>query len=175
MGDPGPRIGVANGKEECIKAVRQRFKEGSDVIKIMATGGVLDVLANGSGAEFTEEEMRTIVQTASDYGLKVMAHAHGAEGIKRALRAGVASIEHGTYIDDECIELFKKTGAFYVPTVIAGKSVADSAKIPNYFPPVVAKKAMEIGPRIQSTLSKAYKAGVKIAWHRCGVYKHGKN
>jgi imidazolonepropionase-like amidohydrolase len=82
MGDPGPRIGVANGADECIKAVRQRFKEGSDVIKIMATGGVLDVLANGSGAEFTEDEIRAIVQTAGDYGLKVMAHAHGAEGIK---------------------------------------------------------------------------------------------
>jgi len=176
MGDPGPRIGVANGTEECIKAVRQRFKEGSDVIKIMATGGVLDVLANGSGAEFTEEEMRTIVQTAHDYGLKVMAHAHGAEGIKRALRAGVISIEHGTYMDDECMELFKKNGAWYVPTIIAGKSVADSAKIPNYFPPVVAKKALEIGPKIQSTLAKAYKAGVKIAFGTdAGVYKHGKN
>jgi imidazolonepropionase-like amidohydrolase len=176
MGDPGPKIGVANGKDECIKAVRQRFKEGSDVIKIMATGGVLDVLANGSGAEFTEDEMRAIVQTANDYGLKVMAHAHGAEGIKRALRAGVTSIEHGTFIDDECIELFKKTGAWYVPTVIAGKSVADSAKIPNYFPPVVAKKAMEIGPKIQATLTRAYKAGVKIAFGTdAGVYKHGKN
>ncbi|MFI5188568.1 MAG: amidohydrolase family protein, partial [Chitinophagales bacterium] len=85
MGDPGPRVGVANGVDECIKAVRQRYKEGSDVIKMMATGGVLDVSTNGSGAQYTEEEMRAIVQTANDYGLKVMAHAHGAEGIKRAL------------------------------------------------------------------------------------------
>jgi len=176
MGDPGPRIGVANGTDECIKAVRQRFKEGSDVIKIMATGGVLDVLANGSGAEFTEDEIKAIVQTANDYGLKVMAHAHGAEGIKRALRGGVTSIEHGTFIDDECIELFKKTGAWYVPTVIAGKSVADSAKIPNYYPPVVAKKATEIGPKIQSTLTKAYKGGVRIAFGTdAGVYRHGMN
>lgn len=129
MGDPGPRIGVANGIDECRKAVRQRYKEGSDVIKIMATGGVLDVSTNSNGAQFSEEEMKAIVHTAADYGLKVMAHAHGAEGIKRALRAGVISIEHGTLMDEECIELFKKTGAWYVPTIIAGKSVADSAKI----------------------------------------------
>src|SRR5439155_2714103 len=108
----------------------------SDVIKIMATSGVLDVSTNGSGAQYTEEEMKAIVQTAKDYGLKVMAHAHGAEGIKRALRAGVISIEHGTLMDDECIELFKKYNAWYVPTIIAGKSVSDSAKIPNYYPPV---------------------------------------
>jgi imidazolonepropionase-like amidohydrolase len=176
MGDPGPRVGVANGVDECIKAVRQRYKEGSDVIKIMATGGVLDVSTNGSGAQYTEEEMKAIVQTARDYGLKVMAHAHGAEGIKRALRAGVISIEHGTLMDDECIELFKKYGAWYVPTVIAGKSVSDSAKIPNYFPAVVAKKATEIGPKLQSTFAKAYKAGVKIAFGTdAGVYKHGMN
>ena len=176
MGDPGPRIGVANGVDECIKAVRQRFKDGSDVIKIMATGGVLDVSANSSGAQYTEEEIKAIVQTANDYGMKVMAHAHGAEGIKRALRAGVISIEHGTLMDEECIELFKKYGAWYVPTVIAGKSVSDSAKIPNYYPPVVAKKAVEIGPKIQSTLGRAYKAGVKIAFGTdAGVYRHGMN
>jgi imidazolonepropionase-like amidohydrolase len=176
MGDPGPRVGVANGIDECIKAVRQRYKEGSDVIKIMATGGVLDVSTNGSGAQYTEEEMKAIVQTARDYGLKVMAHAHGAEGIKRALRAGVISIEHGTLMDDECIELFKKYGAWYVPTIIAGKSVSDSAKIPNYFPAVVAKKAIEIGPKLQGTFAKAYKAGVKIAFGTdAGVYKHGMN
>ncbi len=176
MGDPGPKIGIANGVDECMKAVRQRYKEGSDVIKIMATGGVLDISSNSSGAQFTEDEMRAIVQTANDYGLKVMAHAHGAEGIKRALRAGVISIEHGTLMDDECIELFKKTGAWYVPTIIAGKSVTDSAKIPNYFPPSVAKKAIEIGPKIQSTFAKAYKAGVKIAFGTdAGVYPHGKN
>jgi imidazolonepropionase-like amidohydrolase len=176
MGDPGTREGIANGVAECMKAVRQRYKDGSDVIKIMATGGVLDVSTNGSGAQFTEEEMRAIVQTANDYGLKVMAHAHGAEGIKRALRAGVISIEHGTFMDDECIELFKKTGAWYVPTIIAGISTADSAKIPNYYPPSVTKKALEIGPKIQATFAKAYKAGVKVAFGTdAGVYQHGKN
>lgn len=176
IGDPGPKDGVANGVAECMKAVRQRYKEGSDVIKIMATGGVLDVSTNGSGAQFTEEEMKAIVQTAADYGLKVMAHAHGAEGIKRALMAGVISIEHGTFMDDECIQLFKQKGAWYVPTIIAGKSVADSAKIPNYYPALVTKKAIEIGPKIQSTFAKAYKAGVKIAFGTdAGVYQHGKN
>jgi imidazolonepropionase-like amidohydrolase len=176
MGDPGPKIGVANGVDECMKAVRQRYKEGSDVIKIMATGGVLDVSTNGTGAQYTEEEIRVIVQTANDYGLKVMAHAHGAEGIKRALRAGVISIEHGTFMDDECIELFKSKGAWYVPTIVAGKSVSDSAKIPNYFPAVVARKAMEVGPKLQGTFAKAYKAGVKIAFGTdAGVYQHGKN
>ncbi len=176
MGDPGPRVGVANGVDECMKAVRQRYKDGSDVIKIMATGGVLDVSTNGSGAQYSEEEMKAIVQTANDYGLKVMAHAHGAEGIKRALRAGVRSIEHGTFMDDECIELFKKTGAWYVPTIIAGKSVSDSAMVPNYFPPVVAKKALEIGPKLQSTFARAIKEGVKVAFGTdAGVYQHGKN
>ncbi|TMI86274.1 MAG: amidohydrolase family protein [Bacteroidetes bacterium] len=176
MGDPGPRVGVANGVDECMKAVRQRYKEGSDVIKIMATGGVLDVSSNGSGSQYSEEEMKAIVQTANDYGLKVMAHAHGAEGIKRALRAGVISIEHGTLMDDECIELFKKRNAWYVPTIIAGKSVSDSAKIPNYYPPVVARKAVEIGPKLQSTFARAYKAGVKIAFGTdAGVYRHGMN
>lgn len=176
MGDPGPRVGIANGVDECIKAVRQCYKDGSDVIKIMATGGVLDVSSNGSGAQYTEAEIRAIVQTANDYGLKVMAHAHGAEGIKRALRAGVISIEHGTLMDDECIELFKKYNAWYVPTIIAGRSVSDSAKIPNYYPSVVARKAIEIGPRLQSTFIKAYKAGVKIAFGTdAGVYKHGQN
>jgi imidazolonepropionase-like amidohydrolase len=176
MGDPGPRVGIANGADECMKAVRQRYKEGSDVIKIMATGGVLDVSTNGSGSQYSEEEMKAIVQTANDYGLKVMAHAHGAEGIKRALRAGVISIEHGTLMDDECIELFKKYHAWYVPTIIAGKSVSDSAKIPNYYPAVVAKKAVEIGPKLQSTFARAYKAGVKIAFGTdAGVYRHGMN
>jgi imidazolonepropionase-like amidohydrolase len=124
----------------------------------------------------TEEEIRAIIQTAKDYGMRVAAHAHGAEGIKRALRAGVTSIEHGTYMDDEAIELFKKNGAWYVPTITAGKSVADSAKKPGYFPEVIAGKASAVGPLIQNTFARAYKAGVKIAFGTdAGVYAHGKN
>ena len=176
MGDPGTDEGVANGVAECMKAVRQRYKEGSDVIKIVSTGGVLDVSTNGSGAQFSEEEIKAIVQTANDYGLKVMCHAHGAEGIMRAIRAGVASIEHGSLLDDECIELFKKYGTVLVPTLTAGKSVSDSAKKPGYYPQVVAQKALEIGPKLQAAFAKAYKAGVKIAFGTdAGVYRHGMN
>jgi imidazolonepropionase-like amidohydrolase len=176
IGDPGPEDGVVNGVDECRKAVRIRYKEGSDVIKISSTGGVLSLEKDGSGAQFSEEEIKTIVQTAKDYGLRVAAHAHGAEGMKRALRAGVTSIEHGTYMDDEAIALFKQTGAWYVPTIIAGKSVADSALKPGYFPAIIAEKARTVGPLIQGTFAKAYKAGVKIAFGTdAGVYAHGKN
>ncbi len=176
MGNPGPKDGVVNGVDECIKAVRMRYKEGSDCIKILATGGVLSLEKDGSGAQLTEEEIKAIVQTAKDYGMKVAAHAHGAEGIKRAIRAGVASIEHGTYMDDEAIQLFKQYGTYYVPTIIAGKSVADSAKKPGYYPDIIAGKARAVGPLIQNTFAKAYKAGVKIAFGTdAGVYAHGKN
>jgi imidazolonepropionase-like amidohydrolase len=176
MGNPGPSQGVVNGPEECRKAVRMRYKEGSDLIKILATGGVLSLEKDGAGAQFTEAEIRAVVETAKDYGMRVAAHAHGPEGIKRAVRAGVNSIEHGTYMDDEAIELLKKNGVWYVPTITAGKSVADSAKNPGFFPEIIAGKAAAVGPRIQSTFAKAYKAGVKIAFGTdAGVYAHGKN
>ena len=167
---------VCDGKESCIKAVRQMYKEGADLIKITASGGVLSLEKDGLGAQFSDEELRAIVETAHDYGMAVAAHAHGAEAIKRAIRAGVTSIEHGTFMDDEAIALFKEHGTWYVPTIIAGKSVADSAKKPGYFPPVIAGKALQVGPMIQGTFAKAYKAGVKIAFGTdAGVYAHGKN
>ncbi|MDP4148037.1 MAG: amidohydrolase family protein [Bacteroidota bacterium] len=176
IGDPGPLQGVANGKDECIKAVRERYKEGADLIKITASGGVLSLEKDGTGAQYSEEEIRAIVETAKDYGMRVAAHAHGAEAMKRAIRAGVTSIEHGTFMDDEAIALFKKYGVWYVPTIIAGKSVADSAKIPGYFPARIAGKALAVGPIIQGTFARAYKAGVKIAFGTdAGVYAHGKN
>ncbi len=176
MGNPGPAEGVANGPDECRQAVRQRYKDGSDLIKITATGGVLSVAKSGSNPQFTEEEIKAIVETAKDYGFKVAVHAHGAEGMKRAIRAGANSIEHGTLMDDEAIELFKKYGTWYVPTLTAGQSVADSAKIRGYYPPMVVSKALEIGPQLKSTFAKAYKAGVKIAFGTdAGVYKHGLN
>lgn len=176
MGDPEAKEGVINSPEEARKAVRQRYKEGSDVIKITATGGVLSNAKDGAGAHFTEEEIKAVVATAKDYGYKVAAHAHGAEGMKRAIRAGVTSIEHGTFMDDEVIQLMKQHGTWYVPTITAGKAVADSAKIPGYFPPLVAPKALETGPKIQQTFAKAYKAGVKIAFGTdAGVFAHGKN
>ena len=167
---------VVDGKDACIKAVRQMYKEGADLIKITASGGVLSLEKDGAGAQFNEEELKAIVETAKDYGMRVAAHAHGAEAIKRAIRAGVTSIEHGTYMDDEAIALFKKYGTWYVPTIIAGKSVMDSAKKPGYFPPIIAQKALAVGPVIQGTFAKAYKAGVKIAFGTdAGVYAHGKN
>ncbi len=176
MGDPGPNEGVINGADEARKAVRQRYKDGSDLIKITATGGVLSQAKDASGAQFTEEELKAIVETAKDYGFKVAAHAHGAEGMKRAIRAGVTSIEHGTFMDDEAIGLFKKYGTWYVPTIIAGKSSADSAKIPGYYSEIVTPKALAVGPKIQATFAKAYKAGVKIAFGTdAGVFMHGKN
>jgi len=176
MGDPGPNVGVVNGVGDCVKAVRMRYKEGVDVIKILATGGVLSLEKNGTGAQLNDDELKALVATANDYGLKVAAHAHGAEGIKRAVRAGVASIEHGTYMDDEAMQLLKEHGTYFVPTITAGKSVADSAKILGFFPSVIAGKAQAVGPLIQNTFAKAYKAGVKIAFGTdAGVYKHGKN
>jgi len=115
MGDPGPDVGVVNGPDECRKAVRQHYKDGADLIKITATGGVLSVAKSADNPQFTEEEIKAIVETAKDYGFRVAVHAHGAEGMKRAIRAGVNSIEHGTLMDDEAIELFKKYGTWYVP------------------------------------------------------------
>lgn len=176
MGDPGPKEGVINGPEDAYHAVRERYKEGSDVIKITATGGVLSQAKDGANAQFTEEEIKAIVSAAKDYGFKVAAHAHGAEGIKRAIRAGVNSIEHGTFMDDEGIQLMKQYGTWLVPTIIAGKSTADSAKIPGYYSEIVTPKALTTGLQIQATFAKAYKAGVKIAFGTdAGVYPHGKN
>jgi imidazolonepropionase-like amidohydrolase len=172
----GPDDGVADGRDELIKAVRLQFKRGSTVIKIASTGGVLDLSEDGSGAQFSIDEIKAVVETAKDYGLKVACHAHGAEGIRRAILGGVTSIEHGTFMDNDDMELAKKYGTWYVPTIIAGRSVMDSAKVKGYFPPVIARKALEVGPQIQGTFAKAYKSGVKIAFGTdAGVYPHGKN
>ncbi|KYP14415.1 amidohydrolase family protein [Flavihumibacter sp. CACIAM 22H1] len=174
--DPGPTEGVINGVSEAYQAVRQRYKEGADLIKITATGGVLSQAKDGANAQFTIEEIQAIVAAAKDYGFRVAAHAHGTEGIKRAIRGGVHSIEHGTFMDEEAIQLMKEYGTWYVPTITAGKSVADSAKIPGYYTDIVTPKALATGPIIQSTFGKAYKAGVKIAFGTdAGVFAHGKN
>ena len=176
MGDPGPAEGVINGPEDAYHAVRQRYKDGSDCIKITATGGVLSQAKDGSSPQFTIDEVKAIVTAAKDYGFIVAAHAHGAEGIKRAIKGGVTSIEHGTYLDDEGIALAKEYGTWLVPTITAGKSTADSAKIPGYYTDIVTPKALAVGPHIQNTFAKAYKAGVKIAFGTdAGVFAHGKN
>lgn len=176
LGQPGPENGVINGIESAREAIRSRYQEGADLIKITATAGVLSQASSGDNTQFSDEELNTIIATAKDYGFRVAAHAHGTEGIKRALRAGIDSIEHGTYMDEETIELFKKKGAWYVPTISAGRFVADKAKIADYYSPLVQPKAAAIGPRIQSTFARAYKAGVKIAFGTdAGVFPHGDN
>ena len=173
---PSPEEGVVDGIDDARRAVRQRYKDGADLIKITATGGVLSVASSGQNPQFTEEEIRAIVETGKDYGFRVAAHAHGAEGMKRAVRAGVASIEHGTYMDDEAMALMKKLGTYYVPTIVAGKWVAEKSRIEGFFPEIVRPKAAEIGPLIQGTFARAYKAGVKIAFGTdTGVSGHGEN
>ncbi|MEC9407373.1 MAG: amidohydrolase family protein [Pseudomonadota bacterium] len=176
QGDAGPKQGVINGPSDARKAVRQRYKDGADLIKITATGGVLSVASSGQNAQFSDEELAAIIDTARDYGFHVAAHAHGAEGMKRAIRAGVTTIEHGTYMDDETIDLFKRYGAWYVPTIIAGKWVEEKARVDGFFPEVVRPKAAAIGPLIQDTFGRAYKAGVKIVFGTdSGVSAHGDN
>jgi len=176
MGDPGPKQGVINGSEEAMKAVRQRYKEGSDVIKLTVTGGVLSLAKSGSNPQFTQEELNAVVKAAKDYEFVVAVHAHGAEGMKRAVLAGVDSVEHGTYMTDEVMRLMKKKGTYYVPTITAGKFVAEKAAIKGFYPAIVQPKAAAIGPKIQGTFGKAYKKGVKIAFGTdAGVFPHGLN
>lgn len=176
IGDPGPKEGVINSYDEAKKAVRQRYKNGANVIKITATGGVLSVAKDGQGPQFTMDELRGIVETAKDYGFVTAAHAHGAEGMKRAVEAGINSIEHGTLMTDEIRQLMIEKGTYYVPTITAGKFVAEKAEVDGFYPEIVRPKAREIGPKIQDTFAKAYKAGVKIAFGTdAGVFPHGEN
>jgi imidazolonepropionase-like amidohydrolase len=176
MGDPGPAEGVINSPEDARKAVRQRYKDGADVIKITATGGVTSLAKDGSGPQFTAEELKAIIETAKDYGMHTAAHAHGPEGMKRAVLAGITTIEHGTLMTEEIMDLMKAKGTYYVPTLTAGKFVGEQAKIPGYYHPLVAPKAAAIGPQIQKTYALAYKRGVRIAFGTdAGVFFHGDN
>jgi len=176
MGDPGPEQGVINGPSEARKAVRQRYKEGADLIKITATGGVLSLAKSGHNPQFTDDELSAIVEIANDYGFTVAVHAHGTVGMKRAVEAGVTSIEHGTYMTDEVMGLMKKHGTYYVPTILAGITVAEWAEDPDFLPAVVRPKAAAIGPDIKDTFARAYKSGVKIAFGTdSGVSAHGDN
>ncbi|MFD2516395.1 metal-dependent hydrolase family protein [Salinimicrobium flavum] len=176
MGDPGPKEGVVNNEDDAAKAVRQRYKNGADLIKITATGGVLSVAKSSSNPQFTLEEIRAITKTAADYGFHVAAHAHGDEGMQRAIKGGVKTIEHGTLMSDETMELMKEYDTYLVPTITAGKEVSLNAEIEDYYPAMVVSKAIEIGPKIQGTFGKAYKKGVGIAFGTdAGVFKHGEN
>ncbi|MHA6249400.1 metal-dependent hydrolase family protein [Pontibacter sp. CAU 1760] len=175
-GDPGPKEGVVNSVEDARKAVRERYKTGADLIKITATGGVLSVAKSSSNPQFTLEEIKEITQTAKDYGFHVAAHAHGDEGMQRAVKGGVTTIEHGTLMSEETMDLMKKHKAYLVPTLTAGQEVSEKARVENYYPALVVPKALEIGPKLQGTFGKAYKRGVPIAFGTdAGVFKHGQN
>jgi len=174
--DGGPLEGVINGPDDARKAVRQRYKDGADLIKLTATGGVLSLAASGHNPQFTDEELAAVVETAHDYNMIVAVHAHGTEGIKRAVLAGVDSIEHGTFLTDEVIALMKQKGTYWVPTNLAGEWVAKKAQEPGYFPEIVRPKAAAIGPVIKDTFRKGYAAGLKIAFGTdSGVSPHGEN
>ena len=176
IGNPGPKEGVVNSVEDARKAVRQRYKNGADWIKITATGGVLSFAKSGDNPQFTIEEIKAISETAKDYGMYVAAHAHGDEGMRRAIIGGVKTIEHGTYMSTETMELMKKYDAYLVPTITAGKEVAEKAKIEGYYAAMVVPKALAVGPQLQGTFAKAYKKGVGIAFGTdAGVFKHGNN
>ena len=173
---PTAEDGVINGPYDAYAAVRQRYKDGADGIKLTVTGGVLSVAKSGDNPQFTEEEVTAVVKAAKDYGMWVAVHAHGAEGMKRAVIAGVNSVEHGTLITEEVMDLMIKNGTYYVPTISAGEFVAEKAKIDNYFPDIVRPKAASVGPQIAATFAKAYKRGVKIAFGTdAGVQAHGTN
>lgn len=176
MGDPGPKEGVVNGVDEAKKAVRQRYKNGADLIKITATGGVLSVAKSGHNPQFTIEEIKAITETAKDYEMHVAAHAHGDEGMRRAILGGVKTIEHGTLMSEETMDLMIKNDVYLVPTITAGAEVTAKAKVKGFYPELVVPKALAIGPKIQSTFGKAYKRGVGIAFGTdAGVFNHGIN
>mgnify|MGYP000735615658 CR=1 FL=1 len=167
---------LADGIDGVRKAVREQITNGADLIKITATGGVLSFAKNGQNPQFSLDEAKAIVDTAHDYGMKVAAHAHGDEGMQRAILAGVDSIEHGTYMSDETMRLMKEKGTWYVPTISAGVFVGEMAAKPGYYPEIVRPKALAVGPLIQATFGRAYKAGVKIAFGTdAGVFPHGRN
>jgi len=176
MGDPGPKEGVVNSPEDARKAVRQRYKNGADLIKITATGGVMSVAKSGHNPQFTLEEIKAVTSTAKNYGFTVAAHAHGDEGMKLAVLGGVNTIEHGSFMSEETMDLMIKHNCYLIPTISAGRQVAEKAKVPGFFPPVVARKALEIGPIHQATMAKAYKKGVPMGFGTdAGVFPHGTN
>ncbi len=176
MGDPGPREGVINSRDEARKAVRQRYKNGAQVIKITVTGGVLSLARNGMAPQFTMDELEGIIEAAKDLEMITAAHAHGAEGMKRAVLAGITSIEHGSLMTEEVMDLMIERGTYYVPTLMAGDFVVEKASIPGFYPPVVVPKALYVGAQMKGTFAKAYKKGVKIAFGTdSGVSPHGHN
>lgn len=169
--------GICDGADDCRRAVRAVVKNGADQVKLTATGGVLSETNAGTGQQFYNDELKAIMDTAHSLGRRTAAHAHGVDGINSALRAGVDSIEHGTYSTDESFRLFKRNGAFLVPTILAGVTVMEMAKPDDTFmPPAIRAKALAVGPQMLGMVSRAHKAGVKIAFGTdSGVSHHGDN
>lgn len=168
--------GLCSGAEECRRAVRQAVQRGADVIKIASTGGVLSNTAAGLGQQMTDEELKAVVDTAHALGRQVACHAHGTDGVNAALRAGVDSIEHGSYIDEESMKLFKSGGAYLVPTLLAGDTVTRQAETAPWMQPNVREKARKIGPIMIAAAARARTAGVKFAFGTdSGVSPHGQN
>lgn len=168
---------ICSGPEDCMRAVRIQVRAGADIIKITATGGVLSNTAAGLNQQFSDDELSAIVGSAHRMGRQVTAHAHGVDGINAFLRAGGDSIEHGTYLDDQSIRLFKSNGAWLIPTLLAGDFVARIASGPdNFFTPAQTAKALEAGPKMLDMARRAHEGGVKIAFGTdSGVSAHGDN
>ncbi|NOX94274.1 MAG: amidohydrolase family protein [Alphaproteobacteria bacterium] len=169
--------GICDGADDCRRAVRAVVKSGADQVKLTATGGVLSETDAGTGQQFYDDELKAIMDTAHSLGRRTAAHAHGADGINSALRAGVDSIEHGSYSTDESFRLFKRNGAFLVPTILAGVTVMKMAEPDDTFmPPPIRAKALAVGPQMMDMVRRAHKAGVKIAFGTdSGVSRHGDN
>ena len=173
---PKPEDGVINGPYDAFKAVRQRYKDGADGIKLTVTGGVLSVAKSGDNPQFTLDEINAVIEAAKDYGFWVAVHAHGPEGMKRAVIAGVDSVEHGTFMTEEIMDLMIQNNVYYVPTISAGEFVAQKSLIDNYFPDIVRPKAASVGPQIGNTFKKSHLRGVPIAFGTdAGVQAHGTN
>ncbi|MBX9795844.1 amidohydrolase family protein [Sphingomonas sp.] len=169
------QINVCDGPDDCRRAVRQQISLGAQVIKFAATGGVLSNVAGGIGRQMTAEEMKAIVDTAHAFGRKVTAHAHAKEGIDTALEAGVDSIEHGSFIDDETARLFKAKGAWLVPTMIAPVTALAQARA-GVLPAATIPKAESAAAAAFESHKRAIAAGVRIAFGTdTGVSKHGEN
>jgi imidazolonepropionase-like amidohydrolase len=173
MFDPSGR---ADGADGCRHAVRRQVSRGADFIKFVATGGVLTDTDTGTDRQFFDDEYEAIVATAHMLGRKTTAHAHGADGMKAALKAGVDGIEHGTFMDEEVMSAMLKQGVFYVPTALAGTTVAEYARTQDFLPKAIREKALAVGPNILDTLKRSHAAGIKIAFGTdTAVSPHGQN
>ncbi|QDP02992.1 amidohydrolase family protein [Thalassotalea sp. PS06] len=167
---------ICDGPYDCRRATRRAIKFGADVIKITSTGGVLSDTNTGTGQQMADDELKEVVEAAHALGRKVASHAHAAEGINAALRAGVDSIEHGSYADEDSIELFLDNDAYLVPTLLAGDTVLKMAQNSDFMSPAIKAKAERVGADMLKNFTNAYEEGVKIAFGTdSGVSKHGNN